>query len=109
MVRRETASITSIANLQRRYHSDKCVILLLFQEPTYDETVCSLKIYTTCFNEKNISGEEEAHCGDLVQCEEKCLDLCERTTYFIPISSEYSNPAEGSIYKQEKYSVFQLQ
>ena len=90
------------------YHSDRCVILLLFQESAYDGTLCSLKNYTTCFNEKKISGEKEAHSGDLVRCEEKCLDLCERTTYIHPEVSEYIYSAEGSVYKQKRYSIIQL-
>ncbi len=85
----------------------RLVIWLLLQESTYDETVCNLKYYTTCFNKKYILSEKEAQ-SDLVQCEEKCLDVCERTTYLTPKGSEYSYTAEGSIYKQENYAIIQL-
>lgn len=48
----------------------------------YNKTTCNLRTYTTCFEENNTSGCDEAQ-DRLIHCEENCLDKCERTTYFI--------------------------
>ena len=83
--------------------------LLLLQELVYNETVCSLKSYTTCFEEQNMVDDEEDR-GRLIQCEKSCLDICERTTYFSPpdSASYYYSFALDEFYKQANYSLIKL-
>ena len=52
---------------------------------------------------------EEVH-DQLIDCEKKCLDICERTTYFASRNSDtrFFPSLQDEIYKQANYSVIQL-
>ena len=50
---------------------------------------------------------EEAH-DHLIQCEKRCLDICERITYFNPPDSIWYDDPIDEVYKQANYSLIQL-
>lgn len=46
--------------------------------------------------------------SDLTNCEESCLDICERTKYFITPQSLYTYQKDSEIYKKANYSIIEL-
>lgn len=45
---------------------------------------------------------------NLTKCEDGCLDICERTTYFIPQGSIYWYSQPNLCYKQSKCSITEI-